>query len=306
MQWIDYLIGVIGSILGVIGITLFLLSQKEIKNLISQLDQINHLETNQKITVGTGSKVYRALAIRLNEIIDEKKNAQRAFIKMEGELRETIANLSHDLRTPLTSMIGYMQLLEKENLEQEKRKQYLQIISGKAKNLQGLVENFYELSQINSNEYTLNCQEIHIERVFCELMASFYQDFVDKGLELKIEIEDYLPSIYADETALTRIILNLIQNTLRYAKKNIHIRITKEENRVRLTVMNEVGELKESDIPYLFDRFFMANRVRNGEGTGVGLAVVKKLVNIMGGEAVAEIIGDQIAISVVFKSFNKL
>lgn len=302
MGWMMYLIGgIIGAIIGVIGITLFLLSQKELKYLIKQLEEINSKETNQRVQVSSGNRMYQLLAVKINENITQKKKMQQEHIRMERELKETISNLSHDLRTPLTSIIGYLQLLEQEGLDLDKRKQYLNIVKGRAENLKGLVENFYELSQLNSSEYPLEYQEIHIDRMVCELSASFYQDFVDRKLELKIDIEEGLPSIYADERAVTRILLNLIQNALRYAKKHIEVQLIQKDEMIQLMILNEAGALVKEDVPYLFERFFMANRVRNGEGTGVGLAVVKKLVMMMDGKAKAELIDDRIAISISFK-----
>lgn len=300
----SYLVGGIGVVVGVIGITLFYLSQKEIKNLIGQLEEMNGSETNQKFQVASSNPLYKQMAIKMNIMIDEKKKAHAEYIRMERELRETIANLSHDLRTPLTSMIGYLQLLEKKELEREKQNQYLHIVQGRAENLKGLIENFYELSQLNNDDYRIEYQEIHLERIFCELMANFYQDFVDKNLELQVNIEERLPSIGGDEKAITRILLNLIQNTLRYARKNIQVTISQQEEGVKLTITNEAGQLTTEDVPYLFDRFFMANRVRNGEGTGIGLAVVKKLATMMEAKVGAEILGDQLIIWVIFMRYK--
>lgn len=304
MTWTVYLVAIIGFSLGVIGITLFLLSQKEVKNLIIQLEQINERETNQQVQVGSSNKLYRQLAIKVNQLISDKKEIQKEYIRMERELRETIANLSHDLRTPLTSMIGYLQLLEKEGLEIEKKKQYLKIVQGRAGNLKDLVENFYELSQLSNGVYKMEYQEIHLDRMFCELITNFYQDFVDKNLNLQIHVDKHLPSICGDEKATMRILLNLIQNTLRYAKKNIEINISQESEGIKLTIVNEAGNLRSEDVPCLFDRFFMVNRVRNGEGTGVGLAVVKKLAAMMDAVVGAQLIDDQLAIWITFINYK--
>ncbi len=301
MMWIGYIVGIVGVTVGVINSTLFLLSQKEVKGLIQQLEEMKANSTNQKIRVRGSSKLYRKLATCINNMIHEKNQLRSEYMQMDRELREAIANISHDLRTPLTSIIGYVQLFNREELSEEKKKQYLHIIASRAENLQGLIESFYELSKINSNDYVLEYQEIHLDRIFCELMASFYQDFVDKHLEIQMNIEEHLPSIWADEKAITRILLNLIQNTLRYAKKNIQVNILQVKEEIQLTIINEAGELKMEDVPYLFERFFMANRVRNGEGTGVGLAVVKKLVVMMGGRVEAQLLGEQIAISIILR-----
>lgn len=297
----EFSIGVIGIILGVIGITLFVLCRIEFISIINQLNRINHHKTNQRVIIKGNSKISKELGRKINETLNEKHHSQEEHIRMEKELREMIANLSHDLRTPLTSISGYLQLLEKEDIDEEKKKKYIQIISGRVQNLKGLIENFYELSKVDSEQYEIEYEEVHIGRILCELIAEFYQEFVDKDLDLQIKMDEQLPSIYGNGTAITRILLNLIQNTLRYAKKNVEIKVTKQDQEVKLSISNEAGALKEEDVPYLFDRFFMANRVRNGEGTGVGLAVVKKLVTLLNGRVEARLENEQIIISIYFK-----
>lgn len=130
----------------------------------------------------------------------------------------------------------------------------------------GNIEDFYELSRLNNEAYPIKCEEIHLDRIFCELMANFYQDFVDKNLKVEMNIEENVSSIWADERATTCIVLNLIQNTLRYAKKNIQVNISQEDKMVKIEIIHEAGNLKVEDVLHLFDRFFMANRVCNGEG----------------------------------------
>lgn len=304
MAWIGYLVGSVGIMIGVTGFTLFLLSKKEIKSCVKQLKQINTRETNQKVTVSNSSAIYHQLAIEINKALEQKRYSKQEHIRIERELREAIANISHDLRTPLTSIMGYLQLLDKEEYLSEKGKAHLKIVQGRSKNLQGLVESFYELSQIESEQYITDYEEVHIERILCELMANFYQDFVDKKLDLQIHIAENLSSIYGNQKVVERILLNLIQNTLRYAKQKVDISVVEEKHQVVLTMMNEAGNLTEEDVPYLFERFFMVNRVRNGEGTGIGLAVVKKLVTLMEGEVAAKLIEDRLAIIISFKVFN--
>ncbi|MBP3887732.1 MAG: HAMP domain-containing histidine kinase [Cellulosilyticum sp.] len=304
MEWMGYGVGIIGILVGVTGITLFLLSQKEVKSLIEQLEKFKSNPTNQEIRLRGGNKLCEQLAIKINETLREKKRLQSEYIKMDRQLREAVANISHDLRTPLTSIMGYVQLLEQEHLIEDKRNQYLKIIKGRAENLKSLIESFYELSKLESEDYTICCEEIHLERIFCELVANFYQDFVDKNLEIQMNIEENLPSIWADEKATTRILLNLIQNALRYAKKNIEVNISQEEERVKIQIANEAGELKAEDVPHLFDRFFMVNRVRNGEGTGVGLAVVKKLVAMINGKVDARLVENQLIIGIYFNKYK--
>ena len=312
MQLVGIVIGVIGFIIGVTGITLFWLNRIEIKKITKQVEYISEKETNKEVVVGVPNKSVKDLANSINELVRKKKESRQEHIKLEHELREAIANISHDLRTPLTSILGYVQLVEgKLNLnnrdfniedslsEEEENLQkvagYLEIIKSRAGTLNELVESFYELSKISSNDSTLELEAIHMERITCELIADFYQNFVDKNLKLQIDIPQKVSSIIGEKKSVERVIMNLLQNTLRYAKEEVEISIEETESQVMLSVTNERGEVSEEDIPFLFNRFFMANRVRSGEGTGIGLAVVKKLVELMKGEVEAKINGEKLS-----------
>lgn len=324
------MIGLSGFIIGVIGITLFLLIRRDIKKISKQVVYISENQTNKEIVTSVPNGFTKELASNINDLVRQKKESRQEHIRMEHELREAIANISHDLRTPLTSILGYIQLIEgklsfnKDVKQQkdyeaiegevavkdtkveinnqeaniEKVKDYLQIIKSRAETLNGLVESFYELSKISSHDTTLELEAVQIERITCELIAEFYQNFVDKNLKLKICIPEKVSSIIGQKKSAERVVMNLLQNALRYAKENVEINIKEVEDEVILTVTNEAGEVKEEDLPYLFDRFFMANRVRSGEGTGIGLAVVKKLVELMNGKVKAELHGEQLSFSI--------
>lgn len=332
MKWIGVAIGITGLMIGVLGVTLFFRIKKEIRRIIVQLDYINTHETNKEISIGTSLEVLNELARKVNELIQEKKTSQQNYIRMDHELREAIANISHDLRTPLTSILGYVQLIEgkvvkckqvisektadklySEDIEKimdkepkgikangiegelEKTESYLTIIKGRAEALNNLVESFYELSKLSSSGYELESEEIHIERIVCELMATFYQDFVDKNLHLNLIMPEKLPTIDGEHRSVERVMMNLIQNTLRYARKEVELKVEEQEEYVVISLTNEAGDVKAEDLPYLYDRFFMTNRVRSGEGTGIGLAVVKKLMELMGGQATARLENERLS-----------
>lgn len=216
MQLVGIVIGVIGFIIGVTGITLFWLNKIEIKKIIKQVEYISAKETNKEVVVGVPNKSVKDLANSINELVRKKKESRQEHIKLEHELREAIANISHDLRTPLTSILGYVQLVEgKLNLkdrsfnreeplseeEENLRKVagYLEIIKSRAGTLNELVESFYELSKVSSNDSTLELEAIHMERITCELIADFYQNFVDKNLKLQIDIPEKVSSIIGEK-----------------------------------------------------------------------------------------------------------
>lgn len=328
MQLLGIIIGLGGLIIGVIGITLFLLIKREVMSISKQVAYISEKQTNKEIVTSVPNKFVKELARNINNLVVQKKVSRQEHIRMEHELREAIANISHDLRTPLTSILGYIQLIEGkldrtknnkpkdscktvqdaeaiESEEQNTRKvqEYLQIIKSRAETLNHLVESFYELSKISSKDTELELEAVHLERITCELIADFYQNFVDKSLKLEIHIPENVPSIIGEKKSVERVVMNLLQNTLRYAKENVVISIEEVKDDVILKVTNEAGEVKEEDVPYLFDRFYMANRVRSGEGTGIGLAVVKKLVELMNGQVKAELCGSRLSFIIHWQKY---
>ena len=334
MQLLGIIISLSGLIIGVIGITLFLLIRREVMSISKQVAYISEKQTNKEIVTSVPNEFVKELARNINNLVVQKKVSRQEHIRMEHELREAIANISHDLRTPLTSILGYIQLIEgkldrtknnkpkdscktvqdakaietciaveSEEQKNQKVQEYLQIIKSRAETLNDLVESFYELSKISSKDTELELEAVHLERITCELIAEFYQNFVDKNLKLENHIPEKVSSIIGEKKSVERVVMNLLQNTLRYAKENVVISIEEVKDEVILKVTNEAGEVKEEDIPYLFDRFYMANRVRSGEGTGIGLAVVKKLVELMKGQVKAELCEGQLSFTVYLHKY---
>src|SRR5690606_36058927 len=138
-------------ILGVF-ITLYIWHCKEIKNIAGQLNKINSAKTNSKVLMTSSNKNLRNLAIEINRTLEEKQKSEIQHNNMELELRRAIANMSHDLRTPLTSILGYIQLMDDDNLTYNERKEYLDIVRRRAESLQILISSFYDLSRLEAGE----------------------------------------------------------------------------------------------------------------------------------------------------------
>ncbi|MGL4800364.1 MAG: sensor histidine kinase, partial [Cellulosilyticaceae bacterium] len=217
-------IGIIGGIC----IARLLSYKREVKYITEQLQAIQGKDTNQQVRVKAPNKELEALVAAINKSIEEKKETEAKYRHMDKELRQAIANMSHDLRTPLTSVIGYLQMLENPGLSEGERIRYQEVVKSRAQSLEKLIGSFYDLSRIEANEYKIELKSINISTILCELMAAFYNDFVDKNLEPKLEIHEKLPAIIADDQATERIFSNLIQNMLKYATHTVKIRHIQE------------------------------------------------------------------------------
>lgn len=297
-------------ILTLVVITIFLSSrifylEKQIVSLTKQLTDINENRINKKVTIGLINKKIEKLAEKINETIQIKMQCEANKVKLENNLRQTIANMSHDLRTPLTSIIGYIQFLKLDKISMEERNEYLEIAESRAKALEALINDFYELSLIDSLDYELNMERLNINKVLQEVILGRYADFVNRNIKPNIEIPNVNIYIIADLRSLERVIENLISNSIKYARDTISISLQKEENSIILIVSNTFTTLTQEDVENIFDRFYIADKTRSGKGTGLGLAIAKGLVEKMGGTIWSDIKDDMFNICCRFESVDR-
>lgn len=281
---------------------LYFLLKKNIRDYTSQLNKINNEETNAKILVSSSDADMKKLALSINDTIDEKKKVEAEYKRIDMELRRAIANVSHDLRTPLTSISGYIELIDDKKTSEEDKKHYIDIIKRRTKSLRMLIEGFYELSRLDSNEYKFELKPVNLADVLCDITVSFYNDFVNKGIEPKLDIDEKSGEVMGDENAIRRVFSNLIQNVLRYGKKDVVISLKKTEDSIVTIFENDAQNLTKEDASHLFERFFTADRARNGQGTGLGLAITKRLVESMGHKISLEFKDEKLSIIIYWKT----
>ncbi|BDR71063.1 two-component sensor histidine kinase [Clostridium tetani] len=291
-------------IITVVFATLYILLHKELKNITKQLKEINNTKTNSKILISFSNNLVKNLALEINKSLEKKSAAEAEHKRMDLEIRQSISNISHDLRTPLTSIIGYIQLMEDDSLSQNERSQYIDIIKKRAKSLQTLICSFYDLSRLEGREYKFDLKALNLYNILCDLIAVSYNDFISNEIEPIIDIDEQIPMIIADENAVRRIISNLIQNMIKYSNEFISISLKYNKDHIILNFTNDAPNLKEDDVKYLFQRFFTADRTRSGESTGLGLAIAKELVEQMGHEIFAKLSKDKLSIIIKWKVIN--
>ena len=222
----------------------------------------------------------------LLEEVDRLRQARQAdqtrWREQEQSIRRQIANISHDLRTPLTSILGYLQLLEDPDLPEEERREYLAVVESRARALQSLITSFYDLSRLEGGEYPLRREPVELRATLAGLLASFYSDFTEKGVDMDVELAENLPPVWGDPAAVLRVYTNLIRNALDHGEGRMSIRLYLEKGRVVSRFANQTRELTAEDVPHVFDRFFTSDKMRTGRNTGLGLAIVKALADQMG------------------------
>lgn len=282
-------ITIILSILVVIFLARLLFMKKELNKITGQLKEYNIRITEKKIDITLLDKDIERMTIEINDLIDlhalsnaEKKSAER-------QLKQAIANMSHDLRTPLTSILGYIQLMENPELTEKERKEYLAIAKDRTKRLQILINDFFELSVIESVDHSLKLEKLRIESIVEESIINLYNQFTEQEIEPSIDIPQNKIYIIADNSAVKRVIENLLINAIKYSKGSVTISLKETDVDVNLTISNNVDDLTEKDVELFFDRFYTADQTRTGKGMGLGLSIAESLMEKMNGKLSAEL-----------------
>lgn len=222
------------------------------------------------------------LVVSINSLYEKEQKRYKKVEHNEEELRRSIANLSHDLRTPLTSIMGYIQLIKNDELSEKDKEKYLDIVDRRTETLQNLITSFYELSRVESSEYKFDLKSINLSNLLCESIALYYDEFVKNNIEPKIEVFENSAQIISDEKAVMRIFSNLINNIIKYGEGNVTIKLQEEENYLVTEFKNYAPNLNEEQAEHIFERFFTADLTRSDKNTGLGLSITRALVEQLG------------------------
>ena len=288
----------------IVNIGMLLLFHWDIKKMTNQLEVIiENFGTNELVRTNTHSKSLIRFAAKINQLIQLFKEDQQYTHRREKELKQEITNISHDLRTPLTSIKGFSELLTDRSLSETEKEEFLAIIQKKIDNLTMMVDLFYELSQIDSADKQLIMEQQFLDQLVVEAMLMFYDDFEKSQLRIHVD-EVVLPPIIADKKATNRIVTNIIQNALRYAKSYLTITLIEDEKYVWLRAINDVTEFNSTEINRIFDRTFRLDNSRTAGHLGLGLHIVRQLINKQGGKVVADVHKNEFRIDVAFKKWN--
>src|SRR5690625_3438496 len=185
------------------------------------------------------SKHLEALAVEINQTIDQHAEANAHTYRMERELKQAIAGMSHDLRTPLTSIIGYMQLIEDQALDETKKSEYLEIAQKRAVRLQKLLNDFFALSIVDSGDYPIELKVANINSLVKETLLSYYDQFEAMDLQPVVEFTDEELTSLIDENASKRVVENLLSNAIHHSAGNIRISLDHQDGFAILVVKNK-------------------------------------------------------------------
>ena len=276
--------------IGIFTVTFLLLQRKSLKyigKIAMAVQNISEGDLNTEIEV-LGDDEFSMIAANLNrmeadirELMDKEREAERTK-------NELITNVAHDLRTPLTSIIGYLELLSKGvPLTREMQQKYIDIVYTKAKRLEKLIEDLFGFTKMNYGKISMNVGKVDIVKLLGQLLEEFYPSFADKALTYELTSNVPAQIISADGNLLARLFDNLINNAIKYGAegKKVLVKVLAEEEIVTVSVTNYGYVIPEDELPLIFNKFYRVEQSRSTTtgGTGLGLAIAKSIVDMHGG-----------------------
>lgn len=284
MIYITILIG----LCAIVFLILLKQERKQIKKMTAQLREYNQDMTDMKLNMVLSNKYLEGLAVEINQTIDQHAEANAHTYRIERELKQAIAGMSHDLRTPLTSMIGYMKLLENRDLTETKKEEYLEVAQKRAIRLQKLLNDFFALSIVDSEDYPIHLEAVNMNHLVKETLLSYYDQFETMNLQPTANLTNEELIVMIDEHACKRVIENLLSNALEHSAGDIRISLKRQGTEAVLIIKNKISRADHMQVDKLFERFYTTDQTRQSS-KGLGLTIVQSLMYRMEGEIDAEI-----------------
>lgn len=291
LPWI--LCGVFAVIAAVLAIKI-LIMQKSMNEICACVAEHLSADTNQLVTVSSGDRYIRRLACEISGQLAELRRLRLRYMNGDRELKEAVTNISHDLRTPLTAICGYLELLEAEEMTDSTRR-YIKQIEDRTEALKSLTEELFRYSVISSVS-DLNYEEVSLGRVLEDTLISFYGAFEQKNITPDISPPDAAVVRSLDRSALSRIFGNIVSNAIKYSDGDLTVNMTDSGE---IVFSNTATELSSVEVGRLFDRFYTVDSAR--KSTGLGLSIAKLLTERMGGSISADYKGKTLSIKIFFE-----
>jgi hypothetical protein len=289
--WLLALVGIMAFIIIALLIKIYLMrkSAREINEAFA--DRLV-TDTNTLIDISSHDKYMRLLAVSINEQLQRLREERHRFKQGDAEIKDAVTNISHDLRTPLTAIYGYLDLLEKEE-KSDNVNRYIAIISDRIDNLKQLTEELFKYSALISTKEDMKIEKVAVNDVLEESIAAFYATLKGRNITPTISMPDTKVYCNLDRQALSRVFSNLLNNAIKYSDGDLDIVLTSNGE---ITFSNTATKLDELQVEKLFDRFYTVETAR--KSTGLGLSIARTLVEQMGGEITAKYESDRLKINI--------
>ena len=293
MRLLQWILCILLSVIVIVLLAKNYLLKKSMREIYTDFENFLSEDTNVQITVSSGDKTVTRLAKAINLQLTKLRKIKQQYSDGDRELKEAITNISHDLRTPLTAICGYLDLLEKQN-HSEDTERYIEQIRNRSEVLKQLTEELFRYSIISSMP-ELSYEKVNLCRVLEESLISFEGTMQQVGIQPEIQMPSVPVWRTLDHSAVVRVFGNIINNAIRYSDGDFEVHL--EENG-KITFSNTANKLTTVEVEKLFDRFYTVDTAR--KSTGLGLAIAKTLVEKMNGKIEANIKNKKLNIVICF------
>ncbi|MBQ0140856.1 MAG: HAMP domain-containing histidine kinase [Kurthia sp.] len=265
----------------------------QLNKIMKSTENIVKYDSDEKVPLSRYSE-FNGHATYINQLKEGFDNSQVEQNKSERLKTELVTNVSHDLRTPLTSIITYTELLKKENLTEAERAQYVDVLDKKSQRLKTLIDDLFEVSKMTSGNVEIQKQDVDITQLLQQALGEYEEEIEKSGVRFQVAIPEAEITAHIDGQKYWRVLDNLISNAIKYAMDGTRVFVTLEDvgSSVQITIKNiskyEISEAVEE----LYERFKRADASRHTEGSGLGLAIAQSIVEIHGGQMNIAIDGD--------------
>lgn len=285
MNWLLIIIIIILS-------TLLLNEKIKTKKIAIKLKDILEENLRERIKFHNLSGNKKEIVKEINTFLDKYQSISIDNKNYKDHHKKMISNISHDIRTPLTALMGYVDLLSDSSITEEKREEYINIIKERGTALKDLMEEFFQMAKLECNDVEIDIEKFNISETVRNNVIAFMNEINEKDIIPEINIGDEEIFALGDASYMNRIITNLISNSLKYGYegKVIGIDLKKDNKWVYLSIWDKGKGIHKDELPYIFDRLYTGekSRNRNFQGSGLGLSIVKNMVQHMNGSITAQ------------------
>lgn len=269
----------------------------EIKKIIKETERILSRDTLQLVHSPTGG--YAELVGLINRLLSELQQNRALYAQKRHSLEQMITNISHDLKTPLTSALGYISIIRTQELSEQERERELDVIRKRLMRLNELINSFFELSKIISLNARPELSRVNVTELLENSAGNYYDDYCASGKSIALNAPRGRTELDSSENMLTRIFDNLIGNALKHGSGDLTIDLEKTEDGVKIVFSNP-ADCEGIDCRRIFDEFYTTELSRTKGGSGLGLAIAKQFTQILGGDISAQTRGDIFSVIIEF------
>lgn len=280
-------------------------AQAKLKQINGKIEEILETDSDEKVMVFTGNPVLKELGAQINRLLNERQKIRADVRREEIASKRMLSNISHDMKTPLTVILGYLEIMRLDRKDDE----MLQKAEEKAKQIMDMVNEFFTLAKIEAGDTDIALRRLNICEVCRENVLEFYEMLLKEDFEVEISIPEAAVYVQGDREALQRILYNLLSNVIRYGSdgKYLGVFLRQDENSVYIDVVDKGKGIAKEFAANVFDRLYTMEDSRNREiqGNGLGLTIAKNLAGRLGGElTLSSIPGKRTAFTLKLNKIN--